>query len=495
MINDDPELQARARNQGFSGISSAIHSYLPQREVNSRYERYMSGQDLCVVGDEKFKEGFDHPPMKTIIDSPHGSIVDKAQILGRGARKWWNESKQRYEGLTVIDTVIYIGSPDPEIDKSLREIALKEAVSIKQILDDTLVLSDAEPEIPSPYIPTFGGGPAPKNPFADDPNIEYYSSYDDVFALEAEVSRLRKDHYIEITDEMREKFHAEITRTGVGTTNILIIDTAPEDLTTDTLNILKSGLLKSMPKDHWEWLMATYASLEDCETRIEISEDMRLNLCHEIARTGVGATIALSKTDITDLKQSQINDWRKGRTKTAKARHWEEIMAVYSEMPDADQSITITEAMRQKLDGEMARTGIGAKKLLNTDRAPKEINYNNINAWKNGGSKIANKVAWDWVISEYEKLPDKRKLLSISSHMQSQLEQEIVRTGIAAKKLCRIDGKPDGLSPSNINSWRSGRATTTQTEYFNWVMSTYADLPDKDIRPDSDYDDSMRPQA
>ena len=49
-------------------------------------------------------EGFDHPPMKTVIDVTHGSLVDKSQIVGRGDRQYFNEAKGRYEGLTFIDT-------------------------------------------------------------------------------------------------------------------------------------------------------------------------------------------------------------------------------------------------------------------------------------------------------------------------------------------------------------------------------------------------------
>ncbi len=136
-LNANPELKSVAKASGCTDFAVAIHTNgISDAEQIRRERDYKAGKYLFVVGDEKFKEGFDHAPMKTVIDVPHGSAVDKAQILGRGARRYGNE------GLTFIDVVLYFGDQDAELDAKARANAIKDAVLACDVLDGNIELSD-----------------------------------------------------------------------------------------------------------------------------------------------------------------------------------------------------------------------------------------------------------------------------------------------------------------------------------------------------------------
>ncbi len=208
LINADEELKQRLMLQERNIVSAAIHSNLSSYgEADSRFQSFRSGESGAIIGDEMFKEGFDHAPLKTVIDYSHGSIVDKAQILGRPVRSWWNETKNRSEGVTFVDTIIYIGSDDPKVDKLFEKRAKVAAVSLKEILEDTYVLNPGHPlRKPSPAGATMSG----PRLFINDPNVKYYATQKDVFRLENEIEKIRRgliltiDDIVETIDAYRE---------------------------------------------------------------------------------------------------------------------------------------------------------------------------------------------------------------------------------------------------------------------------------------------------
>jgi superfamily II DNA or RNA helicase len=189
LLNSDPELIRRAEGQGYEGVAVAIHSGLSKGAIKERYEGYKAGKYLAVIGDEMFKEGFDHPPMKTLFDCPHSSVVDKAQILGRGLRKWWNKLKGRFEGLTVIDTVVYFADEDEDKEDNNRERALMDTVSVKQVLEGSHIDGPDVPIRPSAGGASGGGG---GSLFDDDPDVEEYTTTAGVYELEQEVDSLNE---------------------------------------------------------------------------------------------------------------------------------------------------------------------------------------------------------------------------------------------------------------------------------------------------------------
>lgn len=199
LIASDKELQKRTKDLGREIVAQAIHSRLTSYgEAERRFEDYEEGKTLAIVGDKMFKEGWDHAPVKTIFDRSRGSIVDKVQILGRGTRAWWNEAKQRNEGLTFIDTIIYIGDDDPKIDKQLEKRAKRSAVTLRDILGTDFKLNDGD-AIRKPST-SNDNTTDEEELFAGDPNIKYYTKTDDLILLQNEIEKLRSKFILTMAD-------------------------------------------------------------------------------------------------------------------------------------------------------------------------------------------------------------------------------------------------------------------------------------------------------
>ncbi len=189
MLNSSATLRQRAAANGYEHVAAAIHSGLTSKERDERWEAYYEGRLLAIIGDEQFKEGFDHEPLKSVFDYPHGSLVDKSQILGRGARKWWNEKKERWEGLTFIDTIVYIGSDDPDEDARLRSLAILGSVTARQVLEESYVVSEEFEREPYEFNLPSGGGY--RGSFEiDGQNIEEYAELDDLAIFDAEKQKI-----------------------------------------------------------------------------------------------------------------------------------------------------------------------------------------------------------------------------------------------------------------------------------------------------------------
>lgn len=209
LLNADPVLSQIAKKRGCDDVAVTIHSRMPHNKQRILMAAYKEGKYMAVIGDEKFKEGFDHPPLKTIIDYPHGSLVDKAQILGRGARKWRNDAKRRYEGLTFVDTIVYIGSRDPQKDKRLESAALRRAQTVFDILEGTYVLGPEKKQKPSK--------PTPPSPglFLDDENVKEFATLDRTYVIESEIDKAKQEGWIEYTmEDILESARLEYTTTN-----------------------------------------------------------------------------------------------------------------------------------------------------------------------------------------------------------------------------------------------------------------------------------------
>lgn len=154
-LNADPVLQKYAQQNGYDGFAVPIHSNkITKKERKKRFIAVEQDRYMCVVGDSMFKEGFDKKDITLIIDTSRNSAVDKVQILGRGAREWFNPDKERFEGLTAIDPIIYIGSPDPDMDEKLKEEAIAKYISFKNILLGDEILGPAPPKGYNVYLCT-----------------------------------------------------------------------------------------------------------------------------------------------------------------------------------------------------------------------------------------------------------------------------------------------------------------------------------------------------
>ncbi|MGD9650575.1 MAG: DEAD/DEAH box helicase, partial [Dongiaceae bacterium] len=146
-LNAHPDLAKLAKERGMLGVAVSIHSNMSPKEQERRLRDYMgyidekTGQKvppkyMAVVGDEKFKAGWNHPPLKCIFDYTRGSLVDKSQIAGRGGRRYLDPKTGEPTGLVLIDTILYFGAPsEDKFNEGNRDRALANAVTFIQLLE------------------------------------------------------------------------------------------------------------------------------------------------------------------------------------------------------------------------------------------------------------------------------------------------------------------------------------------------------------------------
>lgn len=486
LLNADPVLQERAKAKDLKGVAVSIHSNLSNTVNRQRMKDFKAGKYLVATGDSQFKEGYDDPELKNIFDFPRSSLVDKGQIVGRGARRWHNEAKERYEGMTFIDSVVYVGDSDPDEDRRLREVAIENAILASEILDGVFALREGSHyEPPSNPTPSTGGG---AGLFPDDVNVEEYTSLEELHLIESERDQIIAEATsLHITEDMRAKLHAEIARTRVGEKQLLNLGNdalPPFRLTANKIYTWKTGAAVTAKPSHWEWVMSQYSNLD---SRIQVTDEMRAKLASEIKRTGVGSVVFFKSNDDTpeDFIERTIERLKNGKTTNISQKSWDYIVSRYETMPDKNYIVTITEDMRNHLNAEMGRVVSGSmgytiEKLLASEDTPEGLTKDTVKRWKSGKTKTAERERWDWLHNKLKATPS---LLELTNSMRSQLSREQERTQTSTMQISRIASFPEGLNTKLIERWKSGAAKMVEPDKWNWVLDTYAALPTKSIQP------------
>jgi len=477
MLRTDEELWAKAKRMGMEGVAVSIHSGMTDNEQRDRLEAYKSGQYMAIVGDAMFKEGFDHPPMKTVFDYPRGSLVDKSQILGRGARKWWNETKQRYEGLTFIDTFVYIGSQDSVIDAENRREAFRKTVTARDVLENSYILGPGVQDVikgPSIYPPGPQG--------VEDQYVDSTSDLDDEFLIDAEIEQLREEQnkdYIEITEEYMKFLLVEKRRTGMGSDRITGM--CPElellGVTVEKIAQIHVGNRK-WTGVQWKLLLACYNSQP---TVITLAEHMIASYEREVERTEQRAVAIMNSCP--ELVEAGI-PLHKIQSITAGVRNWTQsqwdlLLACYRRQPTAR---TLTERMVASYESEVRRTGLGATvlirlcpELLSSDVTNSKIRYiaTGVDGWTQS--------QWDLLMECYQKQPTAKNTdprISLTEHMVASYEREAERTGqraaVITKKCPELIHA--GITSHKINDVAAGVGSWTQ---FQWdlLLACYSKQP------------------
>ncbi|MBI1302068.1 MAG: DEAD/DEAH box helicase [Alphaproteobacteria bacterium] len=488
LLNRDVTLHEKAQAMGYENVAVSIHSYMPDTVQEDLLQAYQDGKYLVVVGASKFKEGFDHKPLKTIIDCPHGSLVDKTQIIGRGARQWENTNKDnRLEGLTFVDTIIYEGSEDLEIDKQNRKIALSKARLAKDILGDVCVLGPHAPE-----VNTTSRGRQARPIFG--PNVTSYVELEDIQTIIAERSHLLREHYVEITDEMREQLIEHRERTLISPQKLLdhiAPEEMPENLTHQIVGkwfppINGEGRpAKTADIKHLEIVLKTYASLPTATARpVPIEERYIENLKAQIERTGFGFTRFLSRfPDCPEgLNINKMITWLDGRAKTALPEHLDWVEMRFEELPD-NTKLEMGETERKALTDEKERTGVAEYALVKDPSTPEGLTGPIIASWLNGSVVRTERDSYDWVLNKWQELPDKKQRIEFTQEMYDELVEQKKRTGVGQNKLLsQAKDCPTDLTAGTVASWfhkKNGKLKETlRKDWYEWVINRWRSLPD-----------------
>ena len=113
MLNDDPVLQAKARDNGFQNVAISIHSVgHSEKETLRRLEDFQAGAYMAAVGDKVFQAGFNYPRVKYSASYPGNSAVDIVQQIGRSTRHWIDPNTGISQGTVAFEAIPYIGHQD-----------------------------------------------------------------------------------------------------------------------------------------------------------------------------------------------------------------------------------------------------------------------------------------------------------------------------------------------------------------------------------------------
>ncbi|MGB4107508.1 MAG: DEAD/DEAH box helicase family protein [Alphaproteobacteria bacterium] len=473
MLNGDPVLQERAKESGRKTVAIALHSLMSPGEKRDRFKAIENGECMVAVGDGMFKEGYDYAPMRNVFDYPRSSLVDKAQIIGRAGRKWRNPVKDRWEGTNIVDTIIYIGSDDPEEDKRLRKTAVRRARLAEDVTEGTLVLPAKKREKQNESA-TKGG----RSLFKDDPNVKAYTTTESRRILIGEREKIREgleDGYAWVTPDQFRIMRKEAERTnleGAGIRNR--IKNPPKGLTRSIAGNIVSGVTKSAPKGYIDLILRTYAKQPTSKME-PISAANAKKIKKEAERTGMGgkALFKLIKNPPEGMDSGKLKSIISGAYKSALPMWVNIILKTYSKLPTKRiESITATTA--RKFKDEEKRTGLGGTALFKLIKNPPEgMDSGKVAAIVSG--KYTNAIdKWiELILKTYSQQPDKKNK-PISAAQKQKMSAEEKRTGLGGVAIfSRIKNPPEGMSAAITASIVSGRHDSTTEGWVALILDTY----------------------
>lgn len=419
LLNTDEVLRFKATQLGMKGVAVAVHSSLTKKQQRERLEEYENGQWMIVLSDELLKEGYDYPPMKTLVDYYHMSLVDKGQIIGRTSRQWENTVKMRYEGATIIDVLAYVGDHDPDTDAAIRRRMLRNAVLSWDIIGGTQVLSQGYTPVPQAKRPKKENGLSVVDiARIVGHEVEAYVELEslDIVHAEREKIALNSDEYIEITEAMRQglKQHQRRTKTGPGTLLKNKNNPFPSLTRQNIWGWMNLQRVKNVRKDHYEWVIANWESLsaevglEKEDRKIPFTEGMYQILRQEYARTGVGFIMLYEESESRpeSLSKEMVKTWSKSIAKVVRQNHYDWALKQYHSLPD-DPYTPLNPEILDLINREVARTGIkGAGLLKKAENPPEGLTGSFLTDWARPQARNAKKRYVDWVIRAYKSFPD-----------------------------------------------------------------------------------------
>ena len=538
-LNASAILTEKARLLNFDGVAVAIHSEMRRSERKAAKRAFDQGRYMAIVSDGVIKEGYNNSRIKNIFDYPRGSIVEKAQIIGRALRRYWNKAKDRWEGATIIDTVVYHGDDDIIKDQVKREGTILGVVTAWQILSDTVVYGPGS----KPSKKSTTNSPLPPINI-DGVSVESFTTIESINIVKAGLDaiankRVSLDEALDDGATRRSRLTSECERTGLGAYAIcgrLAAYCRNTGITMDAfsykvLDTWLKGHVFNADAHHYSLVMEEYARAPSSMLGIKIDlrdvtdgkQTHQSLLLAERDRTGMGAQVIFSrlferckrqKISLDGVNHRMVQAWLDGNTFFASKAFLKLIMDEYGMAPTA-ASVTRIEFRVPILGGksryellvaEKERTGLGnveiAKLLLS--RLPKNDPFHQmrikeyVGSWfRHSNVKSVDQRLYDLVMAEYQLLPNTDLVLlddcgeqSLSPRQHLQAERD--RTGASGRRIFNaLEAKHGTASPkllgmnkSLISGYLANKdMLTISLARYNLLMSIYASLPDKASRP------------
>ncbi|HKX79695.1 MAG TPA: hypothetical protein VJM34_14345 [Novosphingobium sp.] len=258
----------------------------------------------------------------------------------------------------------------------------------------------------------------------------------------------KRSHLAPVTGELRERFRAEIRRTGV-TAQMLMprLPDRPKGMNAAIINRWIGGTIRRAPQAHIDYALAQWIALPDydavhgqlCASRsrhdavdlwIPFTTDMQADILEQFERKGMTPERLLEGAPNRPDKPTLhvLRGWIYGQVKSTRLAHWTFVLERLATMQDAPQPgrinerrpnkiaanypdhRPITDAERSALRAHRQRTGIGGSVLL--DKAadkPKGLSAAMVGLWLTGKTRTADPSFIAYVLTRYERLPDRAK--------------------------------------------------------------------------------------
>ena len=303
-------------------------------------------------------------------------------------------------------------------------------------------------------------------------------------------------------------------RSGLLPTRLLGgVNDVPEGVTASAVISWINGTVKTVNKEHLDFVLDLWAGQPDLETykvkkkkrrrvkrpspvpsnRIPISDDYTRLFGRYKDKGILPGQIFEDATDVPEgLSASMVSSWLFGGIKTAEKEYLDYVLCRCKALEQLPRRrINITEKMRQDLKDQSERTGIGPSILLDqASECPEGLSATMISGWVHSYTQTVNKEHFDFVLDLWAGQPDlkvckvknKRRSIKNRSHLipinRMPLSEELILVlepyrdaGLLPSQIFENAKKvPEGLSTILVSKWLSRGAKTIEKKQFDYVL-------------------------
>jgi len=311
---------------------------------------------------------------------------------------------------------------------------------------------------------------------------------------------------VELTREIIEELKYHRDRTGIGSLRLLRMSGSekPDHLTHSIVKNWLHGSNKTVKESDLEHVLHRWRRLPDCPygTRVVILPKIRKKLKFYRNKTNVGAVAILRGKHAEKprgLNSNTINLWLTGEAMRANQKHLDFVLELWEAIYTENKvRVEIKKSFVKKLIHHRNRTGVGVLVLLQgaQEKTPDKLSVAIVYSWISYKTEWARQDHLDFVIKEWERLPDKITNNSLSSKKQkypqntpgrpgliklsheqhNDLRNQRIRTGVSGAALLKnADPKeiPHGITAERINTILQVQTEWAEEEYFDFLNTEY----------------------
>ncbi len=312
--------------------------------------------------------------------------------------------------------------------------------------------------------------------------------------------------FVELTEEIHKKLLGYKESTGIGPQALLrgTQKERPEGLNSGIIKRWLAAPHKKVRKDHLDYVLARWKTLEQLEAKkIIIPDEILQKLHHHWKRTNIGPEklLKLGSSVPRGLTSPMICQWLYKKTKTAREDHLDFVLEQWEALPESKRRtfskgrtarlpqtmqgcVEVTPEIIKQLRELRNTTGVGVNHLLKKAKdLPEGLTIGVVSGWFNGGTATARKDHLEYMVQKWEALANsgqeiKNRYITNKDGYEpiSQQDLEEMRhyrdmLNLLPGHLLKIsDDVPEGLTNSMIGGWLSGVTQNTNPEFVSWVL-------------------------